>query len=343
MEIMQYGSIVIVGGEGGTNIGSIFKLIALGSKIDSILLANFKAYEASKLIRKINWYLNGRYPTRLKDFSKKVIDSCTQINAKYLLTTGIAPVSKHALQTINAMGVKRLNFLTDDPWNPAHRAPWFFKTLPHYDIVFSPRRAMINDLLNLGCRRVEYLPFGYDPDLFYPEPIDSVISTTSAPDIMFAGGADRDRIPYISTLIEAGFNVDLYGSYWERYPETKHFTKGQADVPTLRRAIQKAKIALCVVRHANRDGHCMRTFEVPAIGTCMLTEDTAEHREIFGKEGENVVYFTTLTEMVEKTQWLLEHDGERERLAQNAHLLITQGGHTYGDRLNTILAIADTI
>jgi spore maturation protein CgeB len=343
MGIMQYESIVIVGGEGGTNIAAIFNERALGIATNSLFLPTFKAYESFKLIKKINWYLNGRYPTRLNLFSQEVIDSCTEINAKYLLTTGLAPVSKCGLQTMNELGIKKLNFLTDDPWNPAHYAPWFLKALPHYDIVFSPRRAMINELLNLGCRRVEYLPFGYDPDLFYPESLDSVISTTPTPDIMFAGGADRDRIPYISTLIEAGFNVDLYGSYWERYRETKQITKGQADVPTLRRAIQNAKIALCVVRHANRDGHCMRTFEVPAIGTCMLTEDTAEHREIFGKEGENVVYFTTLTEMVEKTQWLLEHDGERERLAKNAHLLITQGRNTYGDRLNTILAIADTI
>jgi spore maturation protein CgeB len=83
----------------------------------------------------------------------------------------------------------------------------------------------------------------------------------------------------------------------------------------------------------------MRTFEVPAVGSCMLTEDTPEHREIFGQDGEAVVYFNTVTEMVEKTHWLLHHDQERQRLAQNAHLLITQGQNTYGDRLKTMLSI----
>ena len=70
----------------------------------------------------------------------------------------------------------------------------------------------------------------------------------------------------------------------------------------------------------------------------MLTEDTAEHREIFGQEGEAVVYFQTIPEMLEKTRWLLNHDQERQRLAQNAHLLITQGQNTYGDRLKTMLS-----
>jgi spore maturation protein CgeB len=82
----------------------------------------------------------------------------------------------------------------------------------------------------------------------------------------------------------------------------------------------------------------MRTFEVPAIGSCMLTEDTQEHREIFGKEGEAVLYFNTISEMLEKTRWLLNHDRERQRLAKSVHQLITQGSHTYRDRLKTILS-----
>jgi spore maturation protein CgeB len=336
-------SILITGISGGTHIGQTFFKESHKQHFSPTFLNIETAYQSPRIIRLFNWYFRGKYPSKIAKFGQNLLDVCVQSSPKYLISTGIAPVSCSTLYDMGSLGITRLNFLTDDPWNPAHYAPWFLKALPHYDIVFCPRRAAIDDLLNLGCRRVEYLPFGYDPDLFYPQSLDPLASTNPAPDIMFAGGADRDRIPYISTLIEAGFNVDLYGSYWERYPETKHITKGQADVPTLRRAIQNAKIALCVVRHANRDGHCMRTFEVPAIGTCMLTEDTAEHREIFGSEGEAVVYFKDLAEMVQKTRWLLDHDEERQRLAQNAHLLVRQGQHTYQDRLNTMISVANQL
>jgi spore maturation protein CgeB len=82
----------------------------------------------------------------------------------------------------------------------------------------------------------------------------------------------------------------------------------------------------------------MRTFEVPAVGgASMLTEDTPEHRQIFGPEGEAVLYFNTLAEMVTKTHWLVAHDQERQRLAANAHRLVTRGGHSYQDRLKTML------
>jgi spore maturation protein CgeB len=335
---MNHNSLLIVGRDNGTNLAFAFKKIANKLGVTPTLIDCQDAYNAPFFIRKINWYFNGKYPTKMRQFNKGIVDSCLQHNFKYLLATGIVPISQEALKSMGRLGVIRINFLTDDPWNAAHHSPRFFKALPEYDVIFSPRRAMVDDLRKLGCRRVEYLPFGYDPDLFYSEPLDSLTLNSTVPDIMFAGGADRDRIPYISALIKAGFNVDLYGSYWERYPETKHSTKGQADAITVRRAIQSAKIALCLVRRANRDGHCMRTFEVPAVGTCMLTEDTSEHREIFGQEGEAVVYFRNLTEMVQKTRWLLDNEEQRQILARNAHLLITQGQHTYQDRLNTMLS-----
>jgi spore maturation protein CgeB len=106
-------------------------------------------------------------------------------------------------------------------------------------------------------------------------------------------------------------------------------------------AISTAKVALCLVRRANRDGHVMRTFEVPAIGACMLTEDTEEHREIFGEEGKAVVYFRPILEMIEKLRWLLDHDDERQRLAEAAYRLIVNGRNTYKDRLLTMLELAD--
>lgn len=329
--------LLIVGLSGTTHLGAAFVKVAKRLNLDPQLLNTDLAYTAPKWLKSFNWHFRGRYPSKLKRFGQEIIQHCRASSPQWLLSTGIAPIDSQALGEIGTMGVKRLNFLTDDPWNQAHYAPWFLRALPHYDIVFSPRRANIQDLLRAGCSQVEYLPFGYDEDLFYPP--DSLDPITLTADVVFAGGADRDRVPYMYTLIQSGINLGLYGGYWERYPETRAYTRGQADVPTLREVIKAAKVCLCLVRRANRDGNCMRTFEVPAVGSCMLTEDTPEHREIFGQEGEAVVYFKTVTEMLEKTQWLLSHDQERQRLAQQAHLLITQGQNTYGDRLRTMLSI----
>ncbi|WP_416672280.1 CgeB family protein [Egbenema bharatensis] len=329
-------SILIAGIPGGTHVGHAFFQAAQEIELSPHFFNCELAYEAPYWLRQLNWRLRGKYPSKLRDFSEEIVQTCLCTSPKWLLTTGIAPVSHRALQQIGAMGIQRINFSTDDPWNAAHYAPWFFQALPHYDIVFSPRRATVDDLLKLGCSRVEYLPFGYDPELFYPEP-DPTQKNGNIPDVIFAGGADRNRVPYMHALIQAGMSVDLYGGYWERYSETRFNSRGKANIQTLRSVLRQAKIALCLVRRANRDGHCMRTFEVPAVGGCMLTEDTQEHREIFGAEGEAVIYFSTIPEMIEKARWLLVHDAERQRLSHNAHQLITQGANTYRDRLKTMI------
>lgn len=341
MSATHPGRLLIVGNPSEIHVGSHLAKAArmLGIEVD--MLDMTQAFAAPRVVRSL-WWRWDRRPFRLRTFSRAVVEQCRTFQPTWLLTTGLAPVDEAALQEIGRMGIARLNYLTDDPWNPAHRARWFFRAVLHYDHVFSPRQANLEDLRRLGCREVTYLPFAYNPTLHFPEPPCTVEEKARfACDVVFAGGADRDRVPYIAALIRAGFNVGLYGGYWERYPETRAHARGHVDMPTLRKAIGGAKVALCLVRRANRDGHVMRTFEVPAMKACMLTEDTQEHREIFGPEGEAVLYFRTPDEMITKLRWLLDHDDERRRLAAAARARIINGRNTYKDRLMTMLELAD--
>lgn len=332
--------LVIVGNSGGTNVGESFREAAVTLGLEVHFCNARKAFVAPTWIARFNWRLRGHRPTHLREFSKEVVETCEKLRPRWLLSTGLAPIEAEALKAVGKMDIERLNYLTDDPWNPTCRSRWFLDALPFYDTIFSVRRANLADLTGHGCRAVKYLPFGFDPRLFYAEPpAGSGEESRFCSDIVFAGGADRDRIPYLAALIQEGFNVALYGDYWEQFPETGRHTRGHADPHTLRKSIGGAKVALCLVRRANRDGHSMRTFEVPAIGACMLMENTDEHREIFGEEGKSVVYFQTIDEMIKKLRWLSAHDDERQRLAGAAHDIIVKGDNTYRDRLMTILSL----
>ena len=330
--------ILIIGCREETNIGGSFERAAsqLGL-IPHLMNANL-AFEAPWVVRKLSWHYLGHLPPKFNQFSRSVEKKCKEFKPAWILSIGISPLHKHALETIGNLGIKRLNFLTDDPWSKNHRAQWFFDVLPLYDTIFSPRRSNIKDLKNLGCKDVQYLSFAVDTSLFYPMfSLSPETLRKYSCDIMFAGGADNDRIAYMDALIKARFKLSLYGIHWERYAQTKLYTHGQANVTTMRTAIASAKIALCLVRRSNRDGHSMRTFEIPAVGTCMLTEDTEEHRDIFGKEGSAVLYFKNIYEMVNKTKFLLNNEQERRRLAKAAQDLINNGKHTYQYRLACML------
>ena len=292
------------------------------------------AQARSRFVRALLWRL-GRRPARLGAFSHAAVRRAVEFRSTHLLTTGFAPVTAAGLQELCSRGIVSLNFLTDDPWNRAQYAPWFLKVLPRYDAVFSPRRANLEDLRAHGCRAVSYLPFAYHPELHFPA--GGASPTERAVDVLFVGGADQDRLPYVRTLLAAGLNVALYGVYWDRQADLRPHAHGLADLATLRRVTPAAKMVLCLVRRANRDGHAMRTFEVPAMGGCMLAEDTAEHRELLGPDGECAAYFSDTDDMIQAARRLLGQPAERARMAAAAHARITGGGHTYADRLRTML------
>jgi spore maturation protein CgeB len=328
--------LLIIGNRGGTNVGECFERAAIASGIEVRLLSSQDAMQAPAWLRRFNWYCRGHRPTRLASFSNVVLTTCVEWRPDVLLTTGLAPIMSQSLARIRAMGVVALNYLTDDPWNPGHYSPWFMEAVPQYDVVFSPRRTNIDELKAQGCRAVAYLPFAYDTALHFINDAD-VGHSEATGDVLFVGGADRDRVPYCAALIKAGFKLSLYGDYWDRYRQTRAHFRGYATVQKLRTITPRAPVCLCLVRKSNRDGHVMRSFEGPAMGGCMLMEDTSEHREMFGPDGDAVVYFSSIAEMVERARWLLDHPAQRKHLADSAYRLITHGQNTYADRLKTML------
>jgi hypothetical protein len=336
---MNAGRLLLAGNPASVHVGAHLYEGAQVLGVPVRLCDARQAFDASRWLVRLHWSLLGHRPAQLRTFSQAVVQACRDFRPAWLLSVGLAPIDKKSLIAIRGLGVKRLNYLTDDPWNPGHRAAWFLDALPHYDHVFSPRQSNPEILRAHGCREVSYLPFAYAPSQHYGERAQPEEETRLASEVIFVGGADRDRLPLVGALIAAGLRVALYGGYWDRYPETRASNRGHADPQTIRKATGAAKIALCLVRRANRDGHVMRSFEIPAIGACMLVEDTPEHHDIFGPDGEAVVYFRSVPEMIDRARCLLDSPAERQRLATSAHARIAAGCHTYRDRLAAMLGL----
>ena len=331
------GRLVIVGNRGGTNVGQSLERAAmrLGHSVE--LVEARLAMEGPRWRRIVSWHVQGRKPPRLNSFSEAVEDACRRSRASLLLTTGMAPITGPVLARIRSNGTVCANFSTDDPWNPEQRAEWFLDALGQYDAVFTPRSANIPQFRSASKASLSLLPFGYDPDLFFPVDLVDGEKEKYAADVVFVGGADRERAAYLGALRQAGIDIALYGDGWDSYGETQQLTRGHAPPLILRNATCGAKVALCMVRHRNRDGHVMRTYEAAAMRACMVVERTPDHEELFGQDGAAVLYFNSGTELVEKVRWLVARPDERSRLAAAAHHLIVNGRHTYADRLEAML------
>jgi spore maturation protein CgeB len=155
------------------------------------------------------------------------------------------------------------------------------------------------------------------------------------------GGCDGDRVPLIDSLIDSGMNLALFGGYWDRHDKARRYWRGIADQDIIRSASAAARVCLCLTRRANRDGHTMRSFEAAAIGGCILAEDTADHRELFGPDDHAVRYFRTTPELVRQTKLLLADTDARHRLSLQLAERFSRGRHTYADRLMSMLRSLD--
>jgi spore maturation protein CgeB len=328
------GRLAIVGAFTGTHLGASLWRAARQLGICAVKFDVAEAIGGNRLLRAGLWRYGGRRPPYLNRFSAIVVEACAVSRPDILIATGAAPLTAEALRMLRASGILCVNYSTDDPWNPKLRASWHLRALPEYDGVFTTRRANLGNFREIGCRDVRYLPFGYDEWLFRRP---TCASHAPAPDVLFVGGADRDRVTFLSEFIRFGPSIGLVGGYWERFPAMRVHALGHKPPEAVCTLTASAKINLCLVRRANRDGHVMRSFEIAALGGCMLAEDTAEHREILGPDGESVMYFRTPREASERARALLDDPDERARLSKAVYDRISGGAHTYRDRLNAIL------
>jgi spore maturation protein CgeB len=329
-------NIAIVGNAGSTNVGESLRRAALAAGHSVQFFDAYDASSGSWFLRAVSWRL-GHRPPRLNRFADQVVAACMERRPDVLIATGAAPLTRRALRQLRVNGVVCVNYSTDDPWNPTQKSRWHMRALPEYNVVATPRQANLDEFRQLGCGDVRYLPFGYDETLF-------AAATYSGPplhDVLFVGGADRDRVEFMHSVIREGLEIALVGGYWDRYPSTRRYSLGQKSPEDLRVLTSAAKVNLCLVRRANRDGHVMRSFEIAAIGGCMLVEDTIEHRAIFGRDGDAVIYFRTAQEAAKRARMLLADPTQRARLAKSARNLIRGGRHSYDDRLASLLATAD--
>lgn len=329
--------ILIAGSSGGTHVGASFERSAREMGHEVRLLDVAEAYRGPRLLRALAWRM-GRQPLGLTRYAQSVLRTAEEWRPDALVSAGAAPITAAVLKRLDP-GIRKAVYLTDDPWNTAHRAPWFLAALPVYDKVYTTKTALREDLGKAGCRSVEYLPFAYDPAHFHAIETQAADERGRyASEVLFYGGADTERILFIKSLINQSVPVTLYGGYWDRDPVTRAHWRGLADPGTLRKAVAASEINLCLVRRSNRDGHSMRTFEIPALGGYMIVEDTAEHRAIFGEEGRYVHYFKGITDAAALIRRMMDQPAERKRMAADCRRLITGGQHTYTDRLRTLLA-----
>ena len=160
--------------------------------------------------------------------------------------------------------------------------------------------------------------------------------------MVFIGHWEPHTERYISALRKAGLSVRVWGYNWRKAkdPLLRYVTPLPHEDYV--RAISTAKIALCFLSRWNRNESTGRSFAIPAIGTFLLAERTAEH-EFFYRDGQDAALFSDEKELVEKAGLYLE-DGElRKSIAKNGLARRQAMGMSESDNIGREWRLAERI
>lgn len=211
-----------------------------------------------------------------------------------------------------------------------------FRKAQDFDYVFFNQKDAVEEYYNwLGVEpltvnphneNVDWLPHAAEPQA-YPK-----IDIIKKYDVCFVGHVQEttnyngfSRIEALDRLFKEFPNF-YYGSRHPAFPNKNLFED----------AAKKFSLSKIVFNISIKDDINMRVFETLSTGSFLLTNWIPTLGDLF-EDGKHLVTYKSLDEMVEKAKYYLEHEEEREKIAQAGYQEFI-AKHTYKHRVESILS-----
>jgi hypothetical protein len=327
---------------GTSNYGSLSSMrmktmIDLGNEVDNIDPYAIKCkpllYNLVNIAHKIFWHLG--WPLDINNANNKILEYLNKKNTEMVWVDKGVHVRKQTLLKIKLKHpkVKLIHFNPDDPFGNFGKAGWrwFIGSIPYYDLHFVPRVENIKEYKALGARDVvQILPFwGFDPSIHKPAELLSEAVFNAMSEVVFLGAYELERYQSLLFLANNGIRITLMHDWPEKYWH-QNFIRLPGPVYGMEyaRTIASFKIALGYLRKGNRDEHTSRSVEIPACGTLMLAERTAEHQILFA-EGLEADFFSTNEELLDKVNYYVLNDKIRKKISISGYERCKSSGYDY--------------
>ena len=139
----------------------------------------------------------------------------------------------------------------------------------------------------------------------------------------------------ILDLLSRQWQVDLY-TYEQTSELPRVRNRGTAEVMKEASMIYRcSKINLNISLRSILSGIPLRSFEIMGSGGFLLSNYQSDYEEYF-QCGEDYVYYTDYEDLMQKAEYYLSHEKERQEIVENGYRKVKQR-HTYKERLDTIL------
>ncbi len=309
----------------GNPIGYIFmRSQSIKKLVQSMDMIDHNEYINPK--NKISYCLAYRFQLDylLKDLNKTIIQ---MVNAEpYDLVWFEKPIFilRKTLEHINNKNISTVSLNPDNPFGPRDDGCWnlYLKNINLYKHHITARRSNVRDLKNMGAKSIYFMPLCYEKSKHFKE--QGTTENKKEFDVTFIGNPYDNRIDFIDQLSKkVDVTIHLYSPEWKKFNKTLGSRKNIIINDGIyhseyRKIINQSKIVLGFITKSNLDKYSIRSFEITACGSFLLSERTRFQKKFF-REDKEAGYFDDVEECAEKINYYLANPLERIKLELAGH------------------------
>ena len=284
-------------------------------------------------------------PVLVADYNRALVETAHQFRPALFFVFKGSYITSETISAIKEMHAIAIQFYPDTGFSDhGHYIPL---AVPLYDWVFTTKPSGVDDLsVRYGCQNASFVPHAFDPETHMPVELNGNDREWYECDVSFIGSNSVKKtrtLKYVNDHLH-GKRLRIWGrSNWgETLPGlVEPIRNGPVLGTEYAKAIRASKINLGLLFEGGDkapigDVITARTFEIPAAGGFMLHERTAEVTQYF-KEGKECELFSNQDELMQKIEYYLDHDEEREAIAAAGHQRALRSGYSVDDRVKTVL------
>ena len=251
-------------------------------------------------------------------------------------------LGRGALTLLRSLGVPIVNYANDNPFSSEcyRRFTQYRCALDLYDLVVVVFAEAVPLAQACGARRVIRRHISADESAHLEQ---GELPRRKVYEVTFIGTWHPDgRGALIAEIIRKGVPLALWGDRWDHDPQWATIRNawrgpGIYDEQKYAAVLGESRICLGLVNHVAGNQHTDRSTEIPAVGSLLCAERTAEHEAMYN-DGEEAVFWTTPEECARLCADLLHDEPKRAAIAAAGRRRAIQNGYFNEQVLAGLLA-----
>jgi spore maturation protein CgeB len=244
-----------------------------------------------------------------------------------IISKGLS-LSPKFIQRLQAQGFSVHNWNPDDFFNLKNSNQNLIKSMPYYDSIITARKHLFDSYKTAGAKKLIYADWYYEPSLHFPT------KTGIKREVSFVGSWSPSRESFIEQI---NVPVDVWGGGWEKAKSNinanhniHNHILSQLEMSEV---FCSSRFNINLLTNENADMSNLRMFEVPASGGLLLTPRNSFSENLF-KKGAGCYLFETVDDV---NSIIKNNDDNREEKRTHGYHTITDGKHTFSDRVNHVM------